>query len=180
VGMESRARCAPPALAEFIRTRDGATCRTLYCDAPVRHIDHVTPHADGGATNAAELQGLCEACNYTKQQPGWSATVTSKPPRPPDDPDIDDDVGPERGSAHEVVTTTPTGHTYVSRAPALPGAGHGRPNGDTPVDEAPVGGVHADDAPSAVAETPKDPLEGYTIADSVIEAWLREELAGVT
>jgi hypothetical protein len=160
VGMESRARCAPPALAEFIRTRDGATCRTLFCDAPVRHIDHVTPHAHGGATRAAELQGLCEACNYTKQQPGWSATVTSTPPRPPDDSDIHNNAGLEPGSAREVVTTTPTGHTYVSRAPALPGTGR--------------------DDPATTPEPPDDPLEGYTISDSVIEAWLREELAGVT
>ena len=77
VGMESRARCAPPGLAEVIRTRDGATCRTPWCDAPVRHIDHVTAYADGGTTTADGLQGLCEACNYAKQQRGWSARVTS-------------------------------------------------------------------------------------------------------
>jgi hypothetical protein len=160
VGMESRARCAPPALAEFIRTRDGATCRTLYCDAPVRHIDHVTPHADGGATNAAELQGLCEACNYTKQQPGWIA-------RPPDPGDTD------RGSAHQVVTTTPTGHTYVSRAPALPGAGRAGPARD-PSDEVGTRDVRVVD-PGLV----RDPVEDSALDDSVIEAWLREQLAGV-
>jgi hypothetical protein len=120
VGMESRARCAPAGLAEVVRTRDGATCRTPWCDAPVRHIDHVTPHARGGTTSAHDLQGLCEACNYLKQQLGWSARVLSPPdttgaqhPRPPDHK--------ARGPAHEVVTTTPTGHGYASQAPPLPG-----------------------------------------------------------
>ena len=29
-------------------------CRTPYCDAPIRHTDHATPHARGGPTTAAE------------------------------------------------------------------------------------------------------------------------------
>ncbi|HET8717053.1 MAG TPA: HNH endonuclease [Nocardioidaceae bacterium] len=101
--MDSRARTAPTGLARFIRTRDD-TCRTPWCDAPIRHTDHITPHAQGGPTTAQNLQGLCEQCNYTKQAPGWHHT-TSPPGTDP----------------HTVTITTPTGHTYTSTAPHLPG-----------------------------------------------------------
>ncbi|MDQ4112094.1 MAG: HNH endonuclease, partial [Actinomycetota bacterium] len=73
VAMESRARKAPDGLAEFITTRDGGTCRTVGCDAPIRNIDHVERHADGGATSAENLQGLCERCNQAKEALGWRA-----------------------------------------------------------------------------------------------------------
>lgn len=102
VAMESRRRLVPPGLAAFIGTRDG-TCRTPWCDAPIRHRDHVRPAAEGGPTTAENLQGLCERCNYDKQSPGWHARAIPE----------DDD--------HLVETTTPTGHRYRSRAPALPG-----------------------------------------------------------
>ncbi len=96
VAMESRSRKAPDGLAEFITTRDGGICRTVGCDAPIRNIDHVERHADGGETSAENLQGLCERCNQAKEALGWRA-------RP----------GPDGG----IVTTTPTGHTYVSPPP---------------------------------------------------------------
>ncbi len=45
----------------FIDLRD-QTCRTPWCDAPVRHHDHVVPAADGGPTSEANgarpLRGL--------------------------------------------------------------------------------------------------------------------------
>jgi hypothetical protein len=99
VGMESRARTFPRTLAEFITLRD-RNCRTAWCDAPVRHIDHAVAHEDGGPTSAANGQGLCAACNHAKQAIGWSAR-----PRP--------------GPGAEVDTVTPTGHTYVATAPPL-------------------------------------------------------------
>jgi len=99
VSMESRARCFPRGLADFIELRD-QSCRTPWCDAPVRHADHVTAHGSGGPTSARNGQGLCQACNHAKQAVGWEAH-----PRP--------------GPAHEVETTTPTGHRYRSRAPSL-------------------------------------------------------------
>ncbi|WP_372700109.1 DUF222 domain-containing protein, partial [Arthrobacter sp. JSM 101049] len=49
VGMDSRARLFPPGLARFIATRD-QTCATPYCDAPIRHNDHVLAWASGGRT----------------------------------------------------------------------------------------------------------------------------------
>lgn len=103
VAMESRSRIAPPGLARFITTRD-RTCRTPWCDAPVRHIDHVTASADGGRTTAENLQGLCEACNYAKEAAGWrSRTVTAA-----------------SGEAHTVAVQVPTGHTYTSLPPRPP------------------------------------------------------------
>ncbi|GGR62964.1 hypothetical protein J2S40_002254 [Nocardioides luteus] len=96
IAMESRSRKAPDGLAEFINTRDEGTCRTNGCDAPIRNIDHIERHADGGKTTAENLQGLCERCNQAKESLGWQA-------RP----------GPD-GS---ITTITPTGHTYTSPPP---------------------------------------------------------------
>ena len=89
-------------LAHYIRLRD-RTCRTPWCDAPVRHTDHIKPVSQGGATTASNGQALCEACNYAKQAPGWHATPTDDPANP------------------HVTITTPTGHRYQSQAPPLPG-----------------------------------------------------------
>ncbi|WP_152189799.1 HNH endonuclease [Georgenia satyanarayanai] len=102
--MDSRRRTVPPGLARFIATRD-QTCRTPWCDAPVRHADHIVPWSEGGRTEADGLEGYCEACNYAKQAPGWRTRA-----------------GPSGGEdGHVVETTSPTGHRYRSRAPALPG-----------------------------------------------------------
>jgi len=101
VALESRSRLFPRALAELIRLRD-QTCRTPWCDAPIRHADHVVAHSDGGETEFGNGQGLCQACNHAKLAPGWSAR-----PRP--------------GPAHQVETTTPTGHRYRSTAPPVLG-----------------------------------------------------------
>lgn len=101
VTLESRSRCFPRALADYVRLRD-RTCRTPWCDAPVRHVDHVRSHAAGGPTTAQNAQGLCEACNLAKAAPGWVATTS-------------DAVG-----GHTVTTLTPTGRMYDSTAPPLP------------------------------------------------------------
>lgn len=98
VAMESAARRAPRGLAEFITVRD-QTCRTPWCDAPIRHIDHIVPAADGGVTTAANGQGLCEACNYTKSAPGWRA-------RPLD--------------GWAAATITPTGYAYITEPTPWP------------------------------------------------------------
>jgi hypothetical protein len=98
--MDSRARLFPHGLSRFIRLRD-QICRTPWCDAPIRHIDHPWDAADGGSTSAENGQGLCEACNHAKQAPGWRA-------RP----------SPAHGG-HRIETTTPTGHTYGSSPPVV-------------------------------------------------------------
>ena len=64
IGMDSRARLFPPGLRRFIQARDD-TCRTPFCDAPIRHLDHIVPHNDGGPTTTDNGAGLCEACNHT-------------------------------------------------------------------------------------------------------------------
>ncbi|MGH3425824.1 MAG: HNH endonuclease, partial [Nocardioidaceae bacterium] len=102
VTLDSRRRCFPRGIARFIRIRD-QVCRTPWCDAPIRHIDHAVPDDAGGATSSDNGQGLCERCNYAKQAPGWKAR-----PRP--------------GPRHLIELTTPTGHRYRSTAPPLPGA----------------------------------------------------------
>lgn len=101
VAMDSRARLFPAGLRRFIQARDG-TCRTPYCDAPIRHHDHVLPWHDGGATKLSNGAGLCEACNHTKELPGWKTAL---------------DPGPR----HTIRVATPTGHSYHSTAPPLPG-----------------------------------------------------------
>ncbi|WP_194265997.1 HNH endonuclease [Arthrobacter yangruifuii] len=103
IGLDSKARFVPESLARFISARD-QTCRTPWCNAPIRHRDHIRPHRTGGSTHAGNLQGLCVACNQAKEAPGWRTEKTEKPGR------------------HTVVITTPTGHTYQSTAPPLPGA----------------------------------------------------------
>jgi hypothetical protein len=103
--MDARSRVFPDALRELISLRD-QTCRTPWCDAPVRHGDHAVPAARGGATDAGNGEGLCEACNYVKEQPGWAAA-----PAPG-----------SRPGRHRITVTTPTGHTHTSRPPPMPGA----------------------------------------------------------
>ncbi len=66
VATESRSRCFPDGLAELITIRDD-TCATPWCDAPIRHIDHITPWTAGGRTTLDNGQGLCAQCNLDKQ-----------------------------------------------------------------------------------------------------------------
>ncbi|WP_346925913.1 DUF222 domain-containing protein [uncultured Arthrobacter sp.] len=101
VAMDSRARLFPPGLRRLIHVRDN-TCRTPYCDAPIRHLDHILPWHHGGPTTQANGAGLCEACNHTKDTPGWG-------------------VRPRPGPRHSLEVTTPTGYSYQSMAPPLPG-----------------------------------------------------------
>ncbi|WP_285108094.1 HNH endonuclease [Promicromonospora sp. MEB111] len=98
----STSRFHPQGLAALLRAREQGICATTWCDAPVRHLDHVTPHAEGGPTSLDNGQGLCARCNHAKQAPGWSQKTTQ----------ID--------GRDAVETVTPTGHTYVSVAPTPP------------------------------------------------------------
>ena len=100
VAMEAQARRFPPALAELVRLRD-QQCRAPYCDAPIRHIDHVIPVRSGGRTTYRNAQGLCERHNQVKEEPGFCASVA-------------------RG---DVKFATPTGHRYRSHPPPPLGLG---------------------------------------------------------
>ncbi len=99
VAMDSARRLFAGNLRRFIRIRD-QRCRTPWCDAPIRHVDHAERHADGGPTTVENSQGLCEACNHAKEAPGWRTRIS------------------DDGS---VETTTPTGHRYRSPVPRAPG-----------------------------------------------------------
>lgn len=101
--LDSRSRIAPAGLADFVQARDAGVCRNSWCGAPIRHVDHVQRYADGGATSAANSQGLCESCNYAAEAPGWFRRVVTDHP-------------------HTVETATPTGHVHRSSSPPLPGA----------------------------------------------------------
>lgn len=96
--MDSSTRFFTANQRKFLVLRD-QVCRTPWCDAPVRHADHVIPAAAHGATEVSDGQGLCEACNYAKQAPGWA----------------------QRPAGEVIVTTTPTGHRYDSPEPHPPG-----------------------------------------------------------
>jgi hypothetical protein len=102
VAMESRRRLFPQGLRRFLVIRD-QFCRTPWCGAPIRQIDHVQPVDAGGVTTDRNGQGLCEACNQAKEAPGWRSRPGAG------------------GSGGEVTTTTPTGHSYRSHAPPAPG-----------------------------------------------------------
>lgn len=97
VAMDSRRRCFDHQLRHFVVLRD-QFCRTPWCDAPIRHVDHPQPHSQGGPTDHLNAQGLCEACNYAKQAPGWHTQGAEAPEGP-------------------AITTTPTGRRYTSRSP---------------------------------------------------------------
>lgn len=103
VALESRSRIFPAGLAAFIGLRD-QRCRTPYCDAPIRHRDHAVPHRNGGPTSAANGLGVCEACNYTKETPGWTVHTAVTP-----------------DGAHTARYSTPTGSHHHSTAPPMPG-----------------------------------------------------------
>lgn len=96
VAMDSRRRLFSGLLRRMIILRDD-TCRTPWCDAPIRDADHATPHASGGDTSYTNASGLCDHCNDTKEEPGWLHTAD-----------------PAR-----LDVTTPTGHTYRRDTPPL-------------------------------------------------------------
>jgi hypothetical protein len=128
VAIDSKARLFPPGLRRFIQVRDD-TCRTPYCDAPIRHHDHIIPWHKDGPTTSTNGQGLCEACNHIKETPGWAAKTVTRP-----------------GQRHSVETRTPTGHTYRSKAPPLPG---------TPVANGPLNRPVAVGLPATAIMRPK-------------------------
>lgn len=98
VAMEATQRTFPEGLRRFIVARD-QVCRTPWCAAPIRHIDHALAFDSEGETAEANGQGLCVTCNHAKEGHRWRA-------RP----------GPS-GAGDRVLTTTPTGHSYSSRPP---------------------------------------------------------------
>ena len=104
VSMDSRRREFDGQLRRMLVLRDD-TCRTPWCDAPIRHADHGAPFQAGGATSYANGSGLCERCNQTKEAGSWRY----------------------RASPEHLDVVTPTGHAYrASTTPMPPVAAAGR------------------------------------------------------
>jgi hypothetical protein len=101
VAMDSRRRTFTGRLRRLLLQRD-QTCRMPWCEAPIRHADHIHDHAGGGPTHLANAAGLCQSCNYRKQAPGWQTHTLP-------------------GPGHVIAITTPTGHRYASHPPPAPG-----------------------------------------------------------
>lgn len=78
VAAESRSRIFPVGLARLIRLRD-VLCRGPYCNARIRHIDHIHPHAEGGPTSQADGQGLCAMHNLLKERLANVGTTGTEP-----------------------------------------------------------------------------------------------------
>ena len=87
IGGDSRRRNFDGNLARFIRARDGNRCTEPYCDAPIRHLDHIERWSDGGRTEFDNGRGLCEFHNYVREGRDWRV----------------------RREGNTITTTTPTG-----------------------------------------------------------------------
>ncbi len=101
VGGDPRRRCFDGFLAHLIRVRDGDRCRDPYCGAPARHLDHVVPYRAGGPTTLGNGRGACARGNYVRELPGWHVHL---------------DHDGLADTPHTITVTTPTGHSYPSRA----------------------------------------------------------------
>ena len=99
VGGDPAARRFTGWLAKLLALRDRC-CREPFCTAPIRHLDHIVPARDGGPTSFENGRGVCEHHNYLREMPGWRIQRVSEP-----------------GERHTTITTTRTGHHYLSRAP---------------------------------------------------------------
>lgn len=104
VAIDSRRRLFTGQLRHLLILTDDI-CATPWCDAPVRHADHAIPVKDGGGTGTTNGAGLCEACNYTKDLPGWHTTLTLR-----------------SDGTRILDLTSPTGHRQQSHPPDPPGA----------------------------------------------------------
>ena len=105
VGGDPTRRCFDGTLAALIGYRDGGRCREPFCDAPARETDHIVPFRDGGPTTFTNGRATCVRSNRAREMPGWAVRL------------VHDGTGDQ---PHTVTTTTPTGHTYTSRAGPAP------------------------------------------------------------
>jgi hypothetical protein len=104
-GGDSARRYFDGTLASLIGYRDGDRCREPFCDAPARQVDHIVAHRAGGPTSFVNGRATCVRTNQAREMPGWAVRL------------VHDGLGAQ---PHTVATTTPTGHTYTSRAGPAP------------------------------------------------------------
>lgn len=81
VERDPRRRFFTGSLRAFVVARD-RTCRTTWCGAAVRAVDHVVRHSDGGPTIEDNGQGTCERCNLARERPRvlQPSPLTYRPP----------------------------------------------------------------------------------------------------
>ncbi|GAA4114501.1 HNH endonuclease signature motif containing protein [Knoellia locipacati] len=117
VGMDSTRRRFQGGLRRFLELRDPA-CRIPWCDAPAVQTDHTTAVHAGGATSAANGEGLCQRHNLVKELNGWHVRVES--------------TGLDGTGPHGIRIQTPTGRVHDSTAPPILGEGWVAPSADLP------------------------------------------------
>ncbi|GAB3294741.1 DUF222 domain-containing protein [Epidermidibacterium keratini] len=99
-GIDTHRRLFTVAQRRFIIARD-QVCTTPWCDAPIRHVDHATPHRRTGRSDISDANGKCVTCNLVKEQPGWKVSIRRL----------------EGGTFPGITTITPTGKRYDSTTP---------------------------------------------------------------
>jgi hypothetical protein len=98
IGGDSRRRTFDGALETFIRARDGNRCTAPYCDAPIRHIDHIERWADGGRTEFTNGRGYCAFHNHAREPLRRTERAGTRP-RPPQHTSTRPPAGPRAGHA---------------------------------------------------------------------------------
>jgi hypothetical protein len=78
IGGDSVQRAFTGVLADLIKIRDGGRCTAPYCDAPIRHLDHIIRWRDGGRTEFDNGRGLCAFHNHLRE----IGTTAGRPRRP--------------------------------------------------------------------------------------------------
>ena len=101
VGGDPQKRLFDGFLAKLIDLRDGGRCRDPFCDAPIRHHDHIRAFRAGGPTSFTNGRGVCARGQLRPRDARLAGRHRPRRARRP--------------AAHGG-TTTPTGHTYTSRA----------------------------------------------------------------
>ncbi len=71
IGIGRTSRRIPRWLARRIHHRDAGICRFPGCGRRIRHVHHVAHWRDGGATDAANLIGLCWEHHHLVHEGGW-------------------------------------------------------------------------------------------------------------
>ena len=108
MSMDSRSRLFPDTMKRFLFDQD-QICANPWCGAPIRDYDHIKSFTAGGPTAVSNGQGLCQGCNLAKEAPGWESEAAAGPDGRP-----------------ITLVRTPTGHSYSSTRPVLPGRTRGR------------------------------------------------------
>lgn len=83
IAQDPRKRLFTGSVRALVVARD-RTCRTVWCGAPLRTVDHIRRFSEGGLTTADNGRGLCERCNLARERPRALAPSprTYRPPPP--------------------------------------------------------------------------------------------------